>query len=110
MKIVIIAFLALVLAIPGALGAEKVFRGASGAAWEEDGNWSDGMEPTAADDARIPAGVIVTVVSTATAKLGIDVTSGVNRIGVTGETYGEVLGDGTAYLIQRPIGFTVLLR
>ena len=58
MKIVITAFLALVLAIPGALGAEKVFRGASGAAWEEDGNWSD----------------------------------------------------GTAYLIQRPIGFTVLIR
>ena len=68
MKIVITAFLAMVLAIPGALGAEKVFWGASGAAWEEDGNWSDGMVPTAADDVRIPAGVIVTVVSTATAK------------------------------------------
>ena len=58
MKIVITAFLAMVLAIPGALGAEKVFWGASGAAWEVDGNWSDGM----------------------------------------------------AYLIQRPIGFTVLIR
>ena len=68
MKIVITAFVALVLAIPGALGAEKVFWGASGAAWEVDGNWSDGMVPTAADDVRIPAGVIVTVVSTATAK------------------------------------------
>ena len=32
MKIVITAFLALVLAIPGALGAEKVFWGVSGAA------------------------------------------------------------------------------
>lgn len=68
MKIVITAFVALVLAIPGALGAEKVFWGASGAAWEVDGNWSDGMVPTAADDVRIPAGVIVKVVSTATAK------------------------------------------
>ena len=57
MKIVITAFVALVLAIPGALGAEKVFWGASGAAWEVDGNWSDGMVPTAADDVRIPADV-----------------------------------------------------
>ena len=57
MKIVITAFLALVQAIPGASGAEKVFRGASGAAWEEDGNWSDGMVPTAADDVRSPADV-----------------------------------------------------
>lgn len=44
------------------------------------------------------------------AKLGVDVTSGVNRIGITGEAYGEALGDGTAYLIQRPTGFTVLIR
>ena len=44
------------------------------------------------------------------AKLGIDVTSGVNRIGITGEAYGEALGDGTAYLIQRPTGLTLLVR